>query len=109
MNGPKYHIEEEVINDYELVMRLTIKNWQESDESHFTCISTNSLGKADGRIQAYSKYFVKLKINTVALKYCNTYLLCVFYIAAYISPKLESNDYVDRDPLPTPEYYGKKC
>ena len=57
MNGPKYHIEEEVINDYELVMRLTIKNWQEADESHFTCISTNSLGKADGRIQAYSKSF----------------------------------------------------
>lgn len=55
MNGPKYEITEEVINDYELIMRLTIKNWQESDESHFTCISTNSLGKADGRIQAYSK------------------------------------------------------
>eukprot|EP00093_Oithona_nana_P010321 10321.XXX_106056_119614_1 [CDS] Oithona nana genome sequencing. len=78
MNGPKYEITEEVINDYELIMRLTIKNWQESDESHFTCISTNSLGKADGRIQAYT------------------------YIQKH-NP--EAVDYVDRDPLPTPEYY----
>ena len=52
----KYDISEEDVNEYEKIMRLTIKSWQKSDESHFTCISTNSLGKADGKIQAYSKY-----------------------------------------------------
>ena len=56
LDGPKYQINEEIINDYERIMRLTIKNWQKIDESHFTCISTNSLGKADGKIQAYSKF-----------------------------------------------------
>ena len=56
LDGHKYHIKDEKINDYETIMTLTIKNWQKSDESHFTCISTNSLGKADGKIQAYSKY-----------------------------------------------------
>ena len=59
LKGPKYEISEEDINDYEKIMRLTIKSWQKSDESHFTCTSTNSLGKADGKIQAYSKIFCK--------------------------------------------------
>ena len=61
LDGPKYEIREDDINDYERIMRLTIKNWQKTDESHFTCISTNSLGKADGKIQAYSK----IDINTL--------------------------------------------
>ena len=56
LESGKYHIGEEIINDYQRVMRLTIKNWQKIDESHFTCISTNSLGKADGKIQAYSNF-----------------------------------------------------
>ena len=54
--GQKYEISEEDVNEYEKIMRLTIKSWQKADESHFTCISTNSLGKADGKIQAYSKF-----------------------------------------------------
>ena len=58
LNGPKYKIREEIVNEYQRIMHLTVTNWQEVDESHFTCISTNSLGKADGKIQAYSKRFV---------------------------------------------------
>ena len=53
---PKYNITEIVRNKYERMMFLTIHDWQRSDESQFSCISTNSLGKADGRIQSYSKY-----------------------------------------------------
>ena len=56
LKGSKYEICEEDVNEYEKIMRLTIKSWQKADESHFTCISTNSLGKADGKIQAYSKF-----------------------------------------------------
>jgi hypothetical protein len=55
LDGAKYNISEERRNRYETVMYLTIKSWQIEDESHFTCISTNSLGKADGRIQSYSE------------------------------------------------------
>jgi hypothetical protein len=54
---PKYNISEERRSSYERVMFLTIKNWRKTDESHYSCISTNSLGKADGRIQSYSKSF----------------------------------------------------
>ena len=46
---------EERASKYESVMYLTIKNWDKRDEGHFSCISTNSLGKADGRIQTYSE------------------------------------------------------
>ena len=51
----KYNITEKIRNRYEIMMYLTIINWQRTDESQFSCISTNSLGKADGRIQSYSK------------------------------------------------------
>lgn len=54
LDGPKYNISEDVRSRYELMMYLTIKNWQRSDESQFSCISTNSLGKADGKIQSYT-------------------------------------------------------
>jgi len=54
LSGPKYNITEKVRNRYEIMMYLTIINWQRSDESQFSCISTNSLGKADGRIQSYT-------------------------------------------------------
>ena len=57
LDGPKCGLHEETINDYERIMTLTIKNWTKQDESHYTCISTNSLGKADGKIQAYSKSY----------------------------------------------------
>ena len=60
LKGSKYEISEEDVNEYEKIMRLTIKSWQKADESHFTCISTNSLGKADGKIQAYSKFYLFL-------------------------------------------------
>ena len=56
LSGPKYKISDSIINDYESNMRLTIKNWEATDKSHYTCISTNSLGKSEGKIQAYSKF-----------------------------------------------------
>ncbi len=30
--------------------------WRKEDEAHFSCFATNSLGKADGRIQTYSEF-----------------------------------------------------
>lgn len=51
----KYNISEDRKSLYERVMSLTIRNWEKSDEGHFMCMSTNSLGEADGTIQSYSK------------------------------------------------------
>ena len=52
---PKHRIVEKKTSPYETTMQLTVRNWQKDDESHFSCIATNSLGKADRRIQSYSK------------------------------------------------------
>ena len=51
------------------MMYLEIINWQRSDDAQFSSISTNSLGKADGRIQAYSKYYFLVIIHFRASKY----------------------------------------
>nr|XP_040572511.1 lachesin-like [Lepeophtheirus salmonis] len=57
IHGPKYNITEDIkSNGYERIMLLIVKKWEKSDESHFSCMSTNSLGKADGRIQSYTYY-----------------------------------------------------
>ena len=55
LTGPKHNVTEEWKSEFEVVMYLTIRDWQKADESHYSCISTNSLGKADGRIQSYSE------------------------------------------------------
>ena len=55
LDGPKYNISEERTSQYETVMYLTVRAWQKEDEGHFTCLSTNSLGKAERTIQSYSE------------------------------------------------------
>ena len=55
LDSSKYNISEERTSHYETVMYLTVKRWRKRDEGHFKCISKNSLGTADGRIQTYSK------------------------------------------------------
>ena len=54
-NGPKYRIWEETVSQFEKVVHLTIKDWSANDEGYFACTATNSLGKADGKLQAYSE------------------------------------------------------
>ena len=55
LDSSKYNISEERRSHYETVMYLTVKRWRKRDEGHFKCISKNSLGTADGRIQTYSE------------------------------------------------------
>ena len=55
LDGPKYNISEERASQYETVMYLTVRAWRKEDEGHFTCLSTNSLGKAERTIQSYSE------------------------------------------------------
>ncbi|XP_059081842.1 lachesin-like [Tigriopus californicus] len=54
LDNDKYNISEDRKSLYERVMSLTIRNWEKSDEGHFMCMSTNSLGEADGTIQSYT-------------------------------------------------------
>ncbi len=53
---------EERVSEYESVMYLTVRRWErDDDDAHFTCVSTNSLGKSDGTIQAYSAFSVAIR------------------------------------------------
>ncbi len=55
LSRTKYNVSEKHISSYEKIIYITIRNWDKSDEAHFSCFSRNSLGKADGRIQTYSE------------------------------------------------------
>nr|XP_022903955.1 lachesin-like isoform X1 [Onthophagus taurus] len=52
LNGNKYEIREEK-QDYRVFMWLLIKFFSEEDIGTYNCISTNSLGKAEGTLRLY--------------------------------------------------------
>ena len=68
------------VSSYERIMYITVVNWQKGDQSQFSCISTNSLGKADGRIQSYSKILIPtrflLPLNVHKMKLLESILYC---------------------------------
>lgn len=68
MRSEKYLVKEDPKSDYETEMTLTVRNWTRADENHYLCISTNSLGKADGRIQAYSSEFIGERLQKECIK-----------------------------------------
>uniref|UniRef100_A0A336MTJ8 CSON004957 protein n=1 Tax=Culicoides sonorensis TaxID=179676 RepID=A0A336MTJ8_CULSO len=49
----KYEIQEEKISSYKSKILLKIKNFSEADDGTYTCISTNTLGKANKTIRIY--------------------------------------------------------
>ncbi|XP_012274846.1 lachesin-like [Orussus abietinus] len=53
LTSPKY-ILNEVKTKYTVQMSLVIKKFTKDDESSYKCVSTNSLGKADGTIRLYA-------------------------------------------------------
>ncbi|XP_066583078.1 lachesin-like [Prorops nasuta] len=57
LEGPKYSVHEE-INGYKVVMSLTVKSFTQEDSGSYRCVSTNSLGKADGLLRLY-----EIKLN----------------------------------------------
>ena len=67
LDSVKYNISEERRNHYETVMFLTVRRWRKRDEGHYKCISKNSLGTADGRIQTYSECVFGLWTDKTAL------------------------------------------
>lgn len=58
LEGAKYTVREER-SGYKVLMQLLIKGFTEQDVSSYKCVSTNSLGKADGSVRLY-----KIKINS---------------------------------------------
>nr|XP_022900206.1 lachesin-like [Onthophagus taurus] len=52
LNGSKYYIREDK-NSYKVFMWMTIVRFSEDDIGTYNCISTNSLGKAEGTLRLY--------------------------------------------------------
>jgi len=52
---PKYNVREERTG-YTVLMWLLIKKFTEKDVGSYKCVSTNSLGKADGTLRLYGKF-----------------------------------------------------
>lgn len=52
LEGPKYSVREERTG-YTVLMWLLIKKFTEKDVGSYKCVSTNSLGKADGTLRLY--------------------------------------------------------
>ncbi|XP_025157834.1 lachesin isoform X3 [Harpegnathos saltator] len=52
LEGPKYRVREERTG-YTVLMWLLIKRFTEKDVGSYKCVSTNSLGKADGTLRLY--------------------------------------------------------
>ncbi|XP_055700744.1 lachesin-like isoform X1 [Phlebotomus papatasi] len=53
LDGKKHHISEEKLSPYEFRLKLVVHNFSRSDLGIYTCISTNSLGRANGTIRIY--------------------------------------------------------
>lgn len=53
IHSKKYEIQEEKISTYKSKILLKIKNFSEADDGTYTCISTNTLGKANKTIRIY--------------------------------------------------------
>ncbi|KAL1139594.1 hypothetical protein AAG570_006576 [Ranatra chinensis] len=52
LNGPK-HIVDESRHSYRVHLKLTVKRFNSSDVGTYLCVSTNSLGRAEGAIRLY--------------------------------------------------------
>lgn len=55
MRRPKYRVREERTG-YTVLMWLLVKRFTEKDVGSYKCVSTNSLGKADGTLRLYGEF-----------------------------------------------------
>lgn len=59
VHSPKYGITEQR-SGYKGIMRLTIRSFSPTDVGTYHCVSTNSLGRAEGTLRLYGKFKILL-------------------------------------------------
>lgn len=59
MPSLKYSMEEYLVNDYSLLMNITIRTLEKRDFGGYVCSSVNAMGKADGLIRLQGRFKVK--------------------------------------------------
>ncbi|CAH1378257.1 unnamed protein product [Tenebrio molitor] len=62
----KYVIEEVPINEYSLLMNLTIRNLEKRDFGGYTCSSSNALGKAEGTVRLQERQVIVKSTSTAS-------------------------------------------
>ncbi|XP_044256647.1 lachesin-like isoform X2 [Tribolium madens] len=62
----KYIIEEVPINEYSLLMNLTIRNLEKRDFGGYTCSSSNALGKAEGSVRLQERQVIIKSTSTAS-------------------------------------------
>lgn len=55
MPNPKVNIIETPINEYTTAMDLVIKSLHKRDFGEYTCISENTIGRAEGKIRLHGE------------------------------------------------------
>ena len=58
---PKYNVREERTG-YTVLMWLLIKKFTDRDVGSYKCVSTNSLGKADGTLRLYGELYLPVML-----------------------------------------------
>ncbi|EEB18596.1 lachesin precursor, putative [Pediculus humanus corporis] len=79
LNGKKHIIEEEK-NLYKVHLKLTVSDFNKNDLGTYMCVSTNSLGRADGTIRLY-EIKVPTKIPTTTTTTTSTTEISYTYTA----------------------------
>lgn len=62
MFRPKYGITEERVG-YRSTMKLIVRKFSPSDVGTYHCVSTNSLGKAEGTLRLYGEWNLQFTLN----------------------------------------------
>ncbi|KAL3289528.1 hypothetical protein HHI36_022945 [Cryptolaemus montrouzieri] len=69
----KYEMHETLLNEYSLLMNLTIKYLEKRDFGGYICTSSNALGKADGVVRLQELHLaVKTTSTTITPRYIET-------------------------------------
>ena len=58
MPNPRVNITETQINEYTTDMDLVIKTLHKRDFGEYTCVSENTIGRAEGKIRLIGKIFI---------------------------------------------------
>ncbi|XP_017772641.1 PREDICTED: lachesin-like [Nicrophorus vespilloides] len=62
----KYSMEETILNEYSLLMNLTIRSMVKKDFGGYVCTSSNALGKAEGVVRLQEMHMAKTTTTTPA-------------------------------------------
>ncbi|KAF6214843.1 hypothetical protein GE061_009586 [Apolygus lucorum] len=65
MDSSKYIMQEVPVNDYTLLLNLTIRNLEKRDFGSYVCQSSNALGKSEGFVRLQERHIVKTTMAPV--------------------------------------------